>query len=759
MLPVVSSRTSVGEGSTSLQRRDLGASRPRGRGVALVLILVIVGFVVGISRPASAAPALTIEPITWNVIGLTSVQAQMLSGDGPDTFATGARICNTGTTDATNVQADLVWDSVNAYIDLVAGSPSTLTLDTLVAGDCADFYFNIEIQRDASAYDTSRECHIEATADTLGLVSTPTPRDLYVEHLVSQNRNSVVEITGPGGPGDPPATSVLVGQTYTYKMYSDTATNGYEQLTSFLDFPNVIFQVLSVDQTYTAPVGGTNDTIYADACGWVSDPADPDYWASPGPNDPCAGADQYVGGKAGGSVETTYVVKVLSTGTTTVNALIYDFSGSSFHYNSDFGSSIASVTITAEDPDADLSITKTDDVDPVILGDQVTYTLDVANAGPADATNVSVTDTLDPGMSFDAATPSQGTCAEALGVVTCDLGGLAAGATASIDITLTTTAVGLLTDTADVAATETDPDLSNNSASESTRVAALTDADLSITKMSDVSRVSPGDAITYTLNVTNDGPADATNVTVVDPLPAGLSFDAATPSQGTCAEALGVVTCDLGGLANGASASIDIVVTAGGEGAFTNTASVSADETDPVAANNVDGALVRVRAVADLSVRKTVDITEPTVDDAITYTVRVRNEGPDDATNVVIGDLLPEGLRYVRSDASRGSYDPTTGEWLVGNLAFGDSARLRIVAQVTAAGGTAITNVASVLDLDQMDPDPSGDEAVAAVVVRANATTAATGGEILSSGWLAATLLVFGILFVEGGRRRRVRRT
>ena len=57
----------------------------------------------------------------------------------------------------------------------------------------------------------------------------------------------------------------------------------------------------------------------------------------------------------------------------------------------------------------------------------------------------------------------------------------------------------------------------------------------------------------------NNGILDATGVTVTDNLPSGLTYQSATPSQGTCSEASGAVTCSLGGLANGADATIDVV--------------------------------------------------------------------------------------------------------------------------------------------------------------------------------------------------------
>jgi uncharacterized repeat protein (TIGR01451 family) len=109
-------------------------------------------------------------------------------------------------------------------------------------------------------------------------------------------------------------------------------------------------------------------------------------------------------------------------------------------------------------------------------------------------------------------------------------------------------------------------------------------ADLSITKTGPAT-AQTGGTITYTLAVSNAGPFDAHNVTVDDPLPAGETLISAATSQGSCS---GTVTCHLGTVANGGSATITIVVrvTASCGSTLTNTATVNADEPDPDTSNN-----------------------------------------------------------------------------------------------------------------------------------------------------------------------------
>jgi uncharacterized repeat protein (TIGR01451 family) len=132
------------------------------------------------------------------------------------------------------------------------------------------------------------------------------------------------------------------------------------------------------------------------------------------------------------------------------------------------------VELLVEDPRrADLALDKSDSGD-LIAGETLTYTLTINNFGPSDASGVTVTDMLPPSVGFLSATPSQGTCSEAAGTVTCDLGDLADGATATVTIEVTPTVTGTIVNQASVDGNQADDTPGNNADTEQTNVSAVT---------------------------------------------------------------------------------------------------------------------------------------------------------------------------------------------------------------------------------------------------------------------------------------------
>lgn len=180
----------------------------------------------------------------------------------------------------------------------------------------------------------------------------------------------------------------------------------------------------------------------------------------------------------------------------------------------------------AQTAKADLSLTKSDSPDPAQVGKKLTYTLEVKNNGPDDATGVTVTDNLPAGVTYESATASQGSCSEAGGTVTCTIGSLASGASANVTIEVTPQADGKITNSATVSGGETDEDSSNNTRSEETTVRPPNDPPDCTSVRSDVTKLWPpnhkfhlvrlsgatdpnGDPVTLTVTgVTQDEPVN-----------------------------------------------------------------------------------------------------------------------------------------------------------------------------------------------------------------------------------------------------------
>jgi uncharacterized repeat protein (TIGR01451 family) len=246
---------------------------------------------------------------------------------------------------------------------------------------------------------------------------------------------------------------------------------------------------------------------------------------------------------------------------------------------------------------ADLITTNSATPTSVAAGSNVTYTQSVTNNGPSAATAPTFTQTTPPNTNFQSIMPPAGwTCTTpavgAAGTITCTDGtSLALNATANftliLQVTSTTPSGTNIAETVTASATNIVPNLTSNSATANVVVANANSADMAIVKTATPSpTVSEGDPLTYSLAVTNNGPASATDVTVTDPLPSQVTFLSVTSTVGTCSQADGTVTCLLGTMANAATATITILTLPITEGTATNTATVTADQTDPVPANN-----------------------------------------------------------------------------------------------------------------------------------------------------------------------------
>ncbi len=357
---------------------------------------------------------------------------------------------------------------------------------------------------------------------------------------------------------------------------------------------------------------------------------------------------------------------------------------------------------------ADLEISKGDDPDPVIAGENLTYTLSVTNNGPSRATGIVLTDTLPAGVTLVTAPD----CSELSGSVTCHLADLASGE--STQVTLITqvapSTTETLTNDASVKAKEFDSDMENNSASEDTRVNRETD--LEISKGDDPDPVTAGEVLTYTLTATNHGPSDATGVVVTDILPPGVTFQSSTPGTPTCTYAGNSVTCNLGDLANDDNTQVTIQakVNSSTQGVLTNSASVTGNESDLNGGNNSDSEDTTVNTEADLTVTQNSSPNPVLPGNDLAYHITVTNNGPSDAMVVTLTDALPSGVSFQSSTpgAPTCTYAGGTVTCNLGDLASADTTAVDILATVAPEAEGNMANTANVSS-STFDPDSSND--------------------------------------------------
>jgi uncharacterized repeat protein (TIGR01451 family) len=247
-------------------------------------------------------------------------------------------------------------------------------------------------------------------------------------------------------------------------------------------------------------------------------------------------------------------------------------------------------TAVTQPATADVGVSKTVwPAGPYYVGQTFNYELFYGNEGPADATNTTMTDQLPAQVQFVSA---EAPCTASGNLVTCKLGTVWAKALGDgIRVTVLAVASGTATNTLNITADQPDPNPANNSYSLTVQIQPRT-ADLAVTKTGTPDPVVAGQKETYTITVTNNGPLTATGVVVDDAWSAasgikgGIAFKSVSTTQGTCTQSGAGISCAVGSLANGATATITLVLQPRSKGSLSDTATVSGNESDPDSGNN-----------------------------------------------------------------------------------------------------------------------------------------------------------------------------
>ena len=456
----------------------------------------------------------------------------------------------------------------------------------------------------------------------------------------------------------------------------------------------------------------------------------------------------YIGNLTVGANATLTIETSIAYGGLIVNAV--NVTGNGIDY--DLSNNKDSVVLNAS-AHVNLGISKSvvGDVRVVNVSDIVEFTIVAYNSGPNNASDVYVKEALDfthLGRDY-ICNPPRNTTYDGY---TWYIGNLNKGEVLILRITAPVITPGTFSNYVEITSPDNDTDLSNNH-DNIDNIVALPIVDLNITKESDVinNTVYYNDTITFTITVRNNGPCDATNVTVTEKLDSHLKLIKNVTTDGYYNVTKGVWY--IGDLAKGDWAQLEIYARVTSIGNITNAVNVTSTENDTNKSNN-NASIPNITAepIVDLRINKTVNVlgTEVNVTDIIKFTITVFNDGPCDAVNVYVYEPLSDCLRIVsnttgNNTSTRQWYDGYT--WFIGNLTNGTNTTLTIEARVAYSG--IIENYVNVT-CNYTDIDPTNNEdqitpltAVTKVDLAINKTVNVTTGVVNVGDWVEFNITAY----------------
>ena len=303
------------------------------------------------------------------------------------------------------------------------------------------------------------------------------------------------------------------------------------------------------------------------------------------------------------------------------------------------------------------------------FGDNVTYTVIVNNTGKVNATNVVVADKLSEGLVFVSASDG-GVYNETTRTITWIIN-LTAGETKYLYVNTTVSAYGNITNSVIVG---------NKTFNKNVTVPEIIPV-----KEVNSSDIHIGDEINYTIAVSNPGKTNATNIVIKDVLPEGLKFINAS-NGGVYDPATGIITWIVNITAN-STVDLTVVANVTKSGNITNTVNVG---------NKTANCTIESKDIADLEIHIVADKSEIYIGDSVVCTVTVINNGPSDAINTIANVFVPNTLSIISYNATKGTFDITSGKWYVGNLTNGEKVVLTFVAKALNEGNSTVyVNVTS----------------------------------------------------------------
>lgn len=344
---------------------------------------------------------------------------------------------------------------------------------------------------------------------------------------------------------------------------------------------------------------------------------------------------------------------------------------------------------------ADLSVSIAASLDPVPVGSNLTYTVQVNNNWHTTFTGVFLTNFLPGSVTFVSMTTNRMTCANSSGTITCNVGTLTNNASASVTIVVRTTTPTNLADTAILVSNQPEMNSGNNNPTLVTTVQGF--ADLALGQIDIPDPVLLTSNLTYSITITNKGPWPATQVQLTNVFPGSADFISVTQSLAgdfflLDTNVLFVEFFDP--LPVNAKANVTIVVHPNTPGLVTNLVGVSGFEIDLAQGNNLSSIVTTVNSHADLSLTGTVSPASPITSSNVTYNFTINNLGPFTAPSVIFTNKLPANTTFVSSVPGNCTVAGGVVTCGIGNMATGATFAVSIVAKANSEG--PIVNIANV---------------------------------------------------------------
>ena len=389
-------------------------------------------------------------------------------------------------------------------------------------------------------------------------------------------------------------------------------------------------------------------------------PASPDYIVTKGLYDTINGNWSIGNLSVGETVTLNLILNITSTGEYT-----YTVNVTSSSNDTNISNNNDTINLTVDET-ADLSIKILTNTTSFIVGENITFTLNVTNYGWDNATNVIICFILE-NFTIMCINGSIGIFDNG----TWNITSLANGTSVELNITGFFTTNGTKNIYANASSLTYDDDTSNNY--DTIFIGVINPFDLEISILSNVTSIYAGEYVEFVVNVTNYGLGMAENILIETNI-----FNA------TSVKPTGYYDKDTGYIyINNLSANSTILINLTKQITVNTTFAVNITNSDLNNTNNNDSVFINVYDCADLNITVNVNTLNPYFDDDLTYTITVTNMGYSLAENVIVNTTLWDtGFKFIGANST----DYINGLWTVGNLSIGESATLTVNFKTNKSG-------------------------------------------------------------------------